>query len=571
MGLTSTMFTGLSGLDVNQTKLNVVGNNIANVNTTAFKSSRALFKPQFYVTDSAGGPAGPTYGGQNPSQRGLGATMAAIEKDLTTGSLETTGKDTDMAIDGEGYFIVGGGGDGGQQFTRDGSFNLNEDSELVSTAGGYVQGFAADDDGNIISGALGKISIPLGSLTQARQTERATFEGNLKADGDLATTGNVLSGEDFTTAAATTPTAGTALTDLRRPGDPAPVYTAGETITLAGRRGGRQQGELSYTVSAASTLDDLRQFFDQALAIDPAAAPPGGPTPGTTVTPSATVPGAANLTIVANAGTENALTLAGGGYRTTTGGAMAFAESAPAVGESTNTSVVAYDSLGSPVPLDVTLVLDQKTDTGTTWRFFANSAADTDSAPYVPGSPGTRVGTGTVTFDTDGKFVSSTDPSALVNRDETGAATPMQVDLDFAGMTALASDRSTMFGAQDGTAIGTLNGFTVGGDGTITGSFDNGLTRTLGQVALATFDNPQGLIDVGGNLFRTGINSGVARVTGPLELTAGALRSGALELSNVDLSAEFINLITASTGFSAASRVITTSDRLMTELLQTTR
>src|SRR5204862_1138154 len=127
MALTSTLFTGLSGLDVNQTRLNVVGNNIANVNTVAFKSSRALFKPQFYVTDGAGAPPSSDFGGSNPSQRGLGASVAAIEKDFAQGSLEPTGQPTDMAIDGDGFFILQGTE---QRFTRDGSFTLNSANQL---------------------------------------------------------------------------------------------------------------------------------------------------------------------------------------------------------------------------------------------------------------------------------------------------------------------------------------------------------------------------------------------------------------------------------------------------------
>src|SRR5213593_1700200 len=99
MALTSTLFTGLSGLDVNQTKLNVVGNNIANVNTVAFKASRALFKPQFYVTDEPGSPSTGDFGGENPSQRGLGAVVSSIEKDFTPGQVEPTGKATDLAIE----------------------------------------------------------------------------------------------------------------------------------------------------------------------------------------------------------------------------------------------------------------------------------------------------------------------------------------------------------------------------------------------------------------------------------------------------------------------------------------
>src|SRR5437660_601363 len=132
MGLTSTLFTGLSGLDVNQTKLNVVGNNIANVNTTAFKSSRAVFKPQFYVTDAGGAPPDASFGGSNPSQRGLGAVVAEVEKDFTPGAIQPTGHDTDLAIEGAGFFVVKGAD---QLYTRDGAFSLNPAHQLVTNAG----------------------------------------------------------------------------------------------------------------------------------------------------------------------------------------------------------------------------------------------------------------------------------------------------------------------------------------------------------------------------------------------------------------------------------------------------
>src|SRR5213079_205412 len=130
MGLTSTLFTGLSGLDVNQTKLNVVGNNIANVNTVAFMASRALFKPQFYVTDQPGSPSTGVFGGENPSQRGLGAVVSSIEKDFSNGAIEPTGRATDLAIDGDGFFVVQGKE---QKYTRDGTFTLNQANQMVTT------------------------------------------------------------------------------------------------------------------------------------------------------------------------------------------------------------------------------------------------------------------------------------------------------------------------------------------------------------------------------------------------------------------------------------------------------
>src|SRR4030095_8233426 len=135
MALSSALFTGLSGLDVNQARLNVVGNNIANANTVAFKSSRALFKPQFYVTENGGTPPGADFGGTNPSQRGLGAQVSTIEKDFSAGSIEPTGTPTDMATDGDGFFVVKGEK---QSYTRDGSFNLNGANQLVTNSGEFV-------------------------------------------------------------------------------------------------------------------------------------------------------------------------------------------------------------------------------------------------------------------------------------------------------------------------------------------------------------------------------------------------------------------------------------------------
>lgn len=139
-------------------------------------------------------------------------------------------------------------------------------------------------------------------------------------------------------------------------------------------------------------------------------------------------------------------------------------------------------------------------------------------------------------------------------------------------MTAYASTSSNMvMSTQDGEPIGTLSSFSVGGDGSITGQFSNGLTKTLGQVVLANFDNDDGLINDGGNLYQTGPNSGTPLIGAATQNGTGTVQSGVLEESNVDLSSEFINLIMASTGFSASSKVISTSDELLTDLLNTQR
>jgi flagellar hook protein FlgE len=589
MALTSTLFTGLSGLDSNQTRLNVVGNNIANVNTVAFKSSRALFKPQFYVTDAGGSPPSEEFGGSNPSQRGLGAVVASIEKDFTTGSIEPTGKMTDMAIDGDGFFVVQGKE---QKYTRDGSFLLNQANQLVTSAGDFVQGFGVDDNGNIIAGALQNLTIPLGSLTKAQATENAAFVGNLNASGAVATGASILNSNvalSDVSAGVGSPaalSATTLLTDIRDASNlaGAPLFADGDVLTVKGTRGGRDLPPLTFTISSTSTVEDLTNFYNQALGIDTSIAPAGLPTPGATFATLGSDPATSSrLIITGNLGKQNALSLAGSGFTSSNpnmtlsylDGVDAAGNVSGAAGESVFTSFVAYDSLGTPLTVNITAVLESKSDTGTTWRFFATSADDTDAATFDPTAttqPGMRLGTGTLSFDNDGRLIGTTDPAIQITRTNTGAESPLTISLDFSEMTALTSGTSQLLmSAQDGREMGTLTSFSVGANGYIVGAFDNSLTSILGQVAIATFDNPQGLVDKGGNMFIAGANSGVPKITGPLTLTAGSIRSGALELSNVDLSNEFINLIIASTGFTASSREITTSDQLLTELLNSAR
>jgi len=579
MALTSTLFTGLSGLDTNQSRLNVVGNNIANVNTVAFKSSRALFKPQFYVTENGGTPPSGDFGGANPSQRGLGAVVASIEKDFSPGSIEPTGKVTDLAIDGEGFFIVESSST--QKFTRDGSFTLNSSNQLVTTAGDFVQGFGVDENNNIIPGALENLVVPIGTSTSAQATQNVTLEGNLNADGTVASGASIFTTQDLTRVSnGAAPVAGTLLTDLASASDPGtPLIVVGEVYTLSGQKGGRDLADATFTVTAGSTVQDLMDFYDQGLGIfTQGAGTDQVPDDGNAATP---VPGASvvaidantsRIAIAGNLGVENALTLASASFKTSTGTApFDFVEGTDGngiennpVGESVNTSFVVYDSLGTPLTVSLTAVLESKADTGNTWRIFATSADDTDTQ--------LALGTGTVVFDNDGKLLSSTGTTINIDRLNTGAETPLAIGLDFSSMTSLtSSDSELVMTEQDGSAIGSLNAFSIGANGIITGSFSNGLTRTLGQVALATFNNTQGLVDMGGNMYVSGPNSGVPVIASPLTLGSGSIRSGALELSNVDLSEEFINLIISSTGFTAASRVISTSDQLLTELLNASR
>ena len=164
--------------------------------------------------------------------------------------------------------------------------------------------------------------------------------------------------------------------------------------------------------------------------------------------------------------------------------------------------------------------------------------------------------------------MSTTNPTGTINRTNSGALPTLAFDLDFSHTNALAGTSSQLASTfQNGFPPGTLTTFSIGGDGTIMGSFSNGLTRTVGQVALATFQNNEGLVDLGNNSYSAGPNSGTAIITTPETLSAGKLVAGSLEGSNVDLSSEFVQLISASTAFSASSRVISTSEQLLQALL----
>jgi flagellar hook protein FlgE len=307
-------------------------------------------------------------------------------------------------------------------------------------------------------------------------------------------------------------------------------------------------------------------FLNEALGIaTTVGANPDGVTPGVTVDATTGI-----LSIVGNTGTVNDISLdttdlrvldaSGSLVRTAFVAAMA----ADADGEAVRTTFIAYDSLGATVEVDASFVLDSRSSTSTTWRYYIESADDSDAAIQVT--------TGTLSFDTDGRLLDTTPVTVSIDRDNAGVSTPMTFTLRFEDQqtvtTSLADDRSQISATfRDGAPLGTLSAFSVGADGTITGSFTNGLTRTIGQVALATFTNNEGLVDEGDNLFRPGANSGTAVVTTPGTLGAGTIVGGALELANVELGDEFIKLIQSSTGYSANSRVIRTTDELMQQLL----
>ncbi len=578
MGITSSLITGLSGLDTSQSQIDVVGNNIANVDTVGFKSSSLDFKTQLLENFSYGTAPSSTLGGTNPLQIGLGAQAGAISRDFSDGSLQVTGVDTNLAIQGNGFFVLK---DASQQvYTRDGTFQLNGLNQLVSSTGQLVQGYNVDSNFNVIPGVLGSLTVPIGSLTVAQATQNTSMAGELNTGGDAATTVSDLTmgqplflsdgagGVDPTNP----PTGATLLTNVTD-GTGAAMFQTGDVITLNAERGldGSSVAPQTLPITATTTLADLQSFMTGSLGINTTAGANG---PIATV-PGVTIPATGNtatLTIDGNPGTQNDLTLDGNSISINRGGTtltpFTFTKNATADGESVETSMNVFDSLGTPINVDVTAVLASKNASGSTWNIYASSPGGTATGANL----NTAVGFGTLNYDTNGKLTTTTDPTFTIDRTNSGAQPTLTVAMDFTNTTALSGISSQLASTfQDGSAPGTLTTFSIGGDGKISGSFSNGLSRTVGQVALATFQNDEGLIDQGSNTFIQGPNSGNAIISAPQQLSAGKVVAGALELSNVDLSGEFVNLISASTAFSASSRVITTANQLMQELLQAGR
>ncbi|MEM7681082.1 MAG: flagellar hook-basal body complex protein [Planctomycetota bacterium] len=571
MPLTTALFTGLTGMQTNSQLLDVTGNNIANVNTTAFKRSIVQFETQISQTLKDGSQPSGTLGGTNPSQVGLGTRLAAIRRDFSDGALQTTGVATDLAVEGNGFFIVNDAGR--QRFSRDGGFNLDRNFNLVNNSGGLIQGYGVDDNFNVVDGVLQDLNIPVGVLTIAEPTTEVNFSGNLNAGGDVATQGSIVQTQSlYATAAGSAGAFVTAATDLSSVFDAsgANLLALGDVVTISGAaKGGATLPDKTFTISATdpgdgssfgTTVQDLLTFYEDIFGIDTATSGGG------------VVDASGRITLTGNEGFDSRLELPNGSFVVNESTAPAipfqFTETQEANGESARTSFLVFDSLGNPLTIDLTLTLISKADEGTTWRFTAQSEDDTDLARQLT--------TGEINFDNEGQFLAVTNNQIRVDRDQTGAVDPLNFSMAFedrfGSVTALADVVSQINAfSQDGTQLGTLEDFTTSEDGTISGVFSNGLIRDLGRIPLATFSNPEGLLELGGNSYRPTPNSGDAVIVQAGTGGSGRIIGGALELSNVELSEEFISLINASTGFSANSRIITTAQQLIQELLASVR
>jgi flagellar hook protein FlgE len=565
MGLTTALYTAMTGLNANSGVINVSGNNIANTNTTGFKASRADFETQILMNLGNGTAPTDASGGINPTQVGLGVKFAGTTHNFTDGTPTLTGINSDVAIEGKGFFVVDYGGN--QKYTRAGKFGLDAEQNLVDGNGGRVQGYGIDDEYNVVSGVVGNISVPIGSLTIAEATNNIDFGGTLNGGGEVATQGTIVQSNALY-ADANQVTLADDATPLESiyDADGNQIFADGDVLTITKvTRGGAALPDKTFQIGLTNTTDsdafgatmeDLLTFYDEIFGIDP------------TISGGSTIENG-QITIEGHPGTVNELQITGDNMvinkDTNPKLPFTFDETQVATGESVRTSFVAYDSLGQEMLLDLNVVLETKGNGGTTWRFYAQSEDSSELARAL--------GSGTLKFDTNGRFLLATDTSIELNLDGTGALTPQIINLNFGdadSLSALATSQSTLASTgQDGSPIGTLEDYYISEDGIVHGVFSNSLNRDLGQLVLANFVNQDGLVEEAGNLYDVTSASGTPILGAPGTNGTGRTIGQALELSNVDLSQEFITLINATTGYSANSRVFSTSDQLIQELLNT--
>jgi len=561
MGLTSALNTSLNGLTLNETTIDVLGNNIANAGTNGFKASQVLFTTQLSRTLSIGSRPTVDNGGTNPRQIGLGSTTAAIRKDFTQGSITSSSSPSDLAIQGDGFFIVNGSE--GNVYTRSGNFSRNSASKLVNDQGLLVQGYGIDDNFNLITTQITDITIPLGNLNVAQQTSNITMSGALYSTGDLATQGSLLTTTDAYTDAgnAGNPiTAATLLVDLRDPGN-TQLFNTGDELKFTGKKGERILPSNTLNITATTTVGEWLTFLDHSLGIHSGGTIPNDPTHG--AQPGITVTAGGEIQIIGNLGTVHDLSVSAGDMTINNVVVpMGFNKSASATGESTITDFIVYDSLGQEVTVKMTAVLEDRTGGSTTFRYYIDSFDDSDLD--------TMVQNGILTFDSNGNIASGQSATFSIDRANSAAVSPMQVTVDFSnlsGISSVSAGSTLSLALQNGSSPGTLVNFVIDEKGVVNGIFDNGIIRTLGQVVLARFANTQGLVEVGGGTYREGVSSGSPFITAPGNFGAGSLRAGSIELSNTDIGRSLVDLIVASTNYRGNARVISSVQQLVDELL----
>lgn len=561
MSLSQSLFSAISGLINHQTRLDNIGNNLSNINTVGYKRSVLRFQDVLSQTLAGGMSPDSNRGGTNPVQIGLGMQVAKVEQDFGQGGLESTGRASDLAIEGDGFFKVTTTDK--VRYTRDGAFSIGQLGDLVTAQGFRVQGWNADANGVIDTSApTENVIVPLGAKRLAKETDNVYYTGNLNSDGDLATTGTVLDSWPLASdAIGTAAVAGTTLANLYYNSGSGwiqmfPGLAVNDTITISAVKGNRTiSQDITYT---GQTVNAFATQIRDALGIQTIAG--AEPTAG-----AAFVAGPpAELRVTGNRGELNAISELE--FQVSGGSSVSiFNETTAADGEGAVTSTVVYDSLGNEHIVTMTMSCIGRTNDSSTWRWYGDCVDDTDLS--------LAVGTGTVTFDSRGQYSSDSGANIVIDLRLMGVATALVINPDFNNLTQFAAEAGSELNvsSQDGAPMGVLTSYSIGENGVVTGLYSNGLTEDMAKLCITRFANNNGLMRDGQNMFSTGPNSGLAQDGEAQSSGRGSVRSGTLEGSNVDMAKEFTDMIVTQRGFQANARTITTSDQMLVELINLTR
>jgi flagellar hook protein FlgE len=547
--------SGVSGLQAHQQMLDVAGNNLANVNTTAFKSSRILFSELLSETIRKASQPTATTGGTNPVQMGSGVGVSGITPNMSQGNIVNTGNPLDMAMEGEGYFVL----TDGQQYvyTRAGAFAVDQSSVLVDPATGYrVQriGSEGEADGFQTAGDS-NMHVPYDVAMAATSTTDVTVAGNLSADSALSVpqTNVLASNISFTTSNGTVAGGTVELDALDQ-------FTAGTlgtaTITVSGydHAGNALTDATPLSITATTTLNDVIAHINAVLGTSGTASLANGKIR------IADTDGGYSLSDV-----RLAFANTGG---TATMEMPSYFEVATVGGEEVkNVNITVYDSQGGQHVLSGAFV---RTETPNRWDMILTSITGNVQELTVDNRrikgiefnarDGSYAGLNGTIGDTSQFTI--TFAHDAINPQVIGISMGAIGQMD--GLTQFAGNSTAVAREQDGYSAGRLSTVSVNKEGLLIGAFSNGVKKNIGALQIALFQNTSGLENIGGNYFIPSANSGGSVATQALTGGAGIVHGGSLERSNADTATEFVNLINAQNGFQANARTI----RVATEILQ---
>ncbi len=560
----------VSGLSAHQTWLDISGNNLGNLNTPGYKSSSVTFAELLSQTiKKASGPQG-QLGGTNPQQLGSGVGVATIPRNMSQGNIASTGQDLDVAIDGNGFFVLS---DGAQDFyTRVGSFAIDKDYNLVDPATGYkVQrtGTTGEAEGFQTVG-ISDIRIPLDAAMPANATSEITINGNLRVtDSPTASTNKLTANLAFTTGSGAAIATGTDVISTA----PLDQFTAGATPFAGGagafavvgtnKAGGAVNS--SVAITAATTVQDLLDGLSALFAGSTFTLNTFGEL---TMTDSAAGYSQASIT-------DMSYTNAGGGS-TETMTVPTFFDLTEAGGNDSKTfSSTIFDSFGTQHNITGKFV---KTDTANTWDLVMPAisgelSGDWTGYDFINSTSFNRRISG-IEFSSDGSYNGLSSPSESLTfgvQFIAGTTQSITVDLGtsglFTGLTQFASAQSTAgVSSQDGYTAGELSGVSIDSGGMIVGTFTNNIKADLAALQMATFQNAGGLEAVANSYYSPSANSGDPQETMAATGGAGSLTSKSLEKSNVDVATEFVNLMQAQNGYQSNARTIRVANDMLREL-----